>query len=124
MSSLKILTHETSPRTVAILAGVIRRVNNKWQLINDQGHSSIGLQALITEPTSTSIQVNFEKTYSKVLTCSVTPDETYAKRGIVFGGSCGFDKVIIYHSKGGVATTNSELNIAGSNIWIYILMYE
>ncbi|HQW46151.1 MAG: hypothetical protein IPF62_16755 [Bacteroidetes bacterium] len=124
MSVLKLHTNESSPRTVVVIAGVIRRINNKWQLINDQGHAPIGLKANITEPTTSSIQVNFEKSYAQVLTCSITADETYARRGFVFGGSCGLDKVIIYHSRAGEATLNTDLNILGSNIWIHVMMYE
>ncbi len=124
MSNLSINTNDSTSKKISVLAGVIRRVNNKWQLINDQGHAPIGLSGVISEPNSTSIQVNFDKTYSKVLTCSVTADEAYAQRGFVFGASCGFDKILIWHSKAGTPTTNTDLNVIGSNIWIHILMYD
>ncbi len=124
MSELSLRTNDSSPRSISILAGVIRRNNNKWELLSDPGHHSIGLKGNITEPTPSSIQVNFDKKYSRVLTCSITADETYAKKGFVFGGSCGFDKVIIFHSRAGVETKNSDLNIQGSNIWIQIMMFD
>lgn len=124
MSTLKITTTDSSPRSVAILAGVIRRVGNQWHFIDDQAHTPIGFKPAITEPTPASIQVNFERAYSKVLTCTVTADETYAQRGIVFGASCGLDKIVIMHSKAGVPTKNTDLSIPGSNIWIHVMMYE
>lgn len=124
MSVLQLQTNDSAPRTVSILAGVIRRVNNKWVLISDVGHQSVGLKPNISEPSSSSIQVNFDKKYAQVLTCSVTADETYSRSGFVFGGSCGFDKVIIYHSRAGVPTKNTDLNLPGSNIWIHIMMFE
>lgn len=124
MSLLSIETNEATPRKISVLAGVIRRVGNSWIFLNDAGHASIGFTPTITEPSTNSIQINFDKTYSKVLTCIVTPDDTYAQRGIVFGASCGLNKAIIYHSKAGVPTLNSELNITGSNVWIYIMMYD
>jgi hypothetical protein len=123
MSILSLLTTESAPRKVSIIAGVIRRVNNKWEILSDPGHSPIGLVNVV-ENSNNSIQVNFDKTYSRVLTCSITPDETFARRGYVFGGSCGFDKVIIYHSRAGIPTQNNELSIAGSNIWIQIMMFD
>lgn len=124
MSELTLKTNDSAGRTVSILAGVIRRVSNNWVLVTDAGHQSVGLKANITEPTASSIRVNFDKKYAKVITCSVTADETYAKHGFVFGGSCGFDKVIIYHSRAGVPTKNSDLNLPGSNIWIHIMMFD
>ncbi|MCC7029883.1 MAG: hypothetical protein IT257_06220 [Chitinophagaceae bacterium] len=125
MSELSLRTNDSTQRSISILAGVIRRnSNNKWELLSDPGHHSIGLKANISEPTDSSIQVNFDKKYSRVLTCSVTADETYAQRGFVFGGSCGFDKLIIYHSKAGAPTKNSDLSIAGSNIWIQVMMFD
>lgn len=125
MSTLSLTTNDSTFSKVSIIAGVIRRMsNNKWEILGDPGHEPIGFSGVITEPTNSSIKINFDKKYRKVLTCTVTADETYAKKGIVFGGSCGYDQVTIYHSKAGVPTTNNDLNIPGSNIWIYIMMFD
>lgn len=124
MSILRLKTDETNPRQVSILAGVMRRINGSWILLNDTGHASIGLLPNITEPTPNTIQVLFDKTYFKVLTCSITPDETYARSGFIFGGSCLYDRVIIHHSKDGVQSSNNQLEISGSNIWISIMMFD
>lgn len=124
MSVLQITTNESAPRKVNILAGTIRRANGKWTLLNDVGHSPIGLNPVITEPTMQSIEVKFDKKYSKVLSCSVTADESYTAQGFQFGASCGLDKIIIHHSRRGIQSNNSELNISGSNIWISIMMYD
>lgn len=124
MSNLIIKTNDSAPRSISILAGVIRRINNKWVLLNDAGHRPIGLNPNITEPNSRTIQVMFDKTYSQVLSCAITPDDTYAERGIVFGASVSLDKVYIKHSRAGVIISNTELSIPSSNIWIYIMMYD
>lgn len=124
MSLLQINTNESVPRKVSILAGVIRRINNKWILLDDPGHSPIGLKFEIKEPTENTIEVLFDKRYSKVLTCSITADETYARNGFLFGGSCLFDRVVIHHSLKGVQSKNNQLSIAGSNIWISIMMFD
>jgi hypothetical protein len=125
MSVLQLTTSDAAnPRTVSILAGVMRRLNNKWVLLDDAGHAPIGLKTDITEPTPHTIEVKFDKKYHKVLTCSITPDETYARNGFIFGGSCLYDRVVIHHSKNGVQSTNSQLSISGSNIWISIMMFD
>jgi hypothetical protein len=124
MSLLQLTTSESAPRKVSILAGVIRKVNNKWILIEDAGHAPIGLKHEIREPNTKSIEVLFDKKYSKVLTCSITGDETYTTHGFSFGASCGLDKLIINHACRGVESTNSQLGIAGSNIWISVMMFD
>lgn len=125
MSSLQLSTNDAAnPRTISILAGVMRRINNKWILLDDVGHAPIGLQPNITEPTIHTIEVKFDKKYHKVLTCSITGDETYARNGFVFGGSCLFDRVVIHHSCKGVQSTNAQLSLSGSNIWISIMMFD
>ncbi len=124
MSNLQLITNDSHARKISILAGVIRRINGKWSFINDANHESIGFKPNIIENTNSSIQIMFDKKYSKVLTCSVTADEAYVKNGIQFGASCGLDKVVIFHSRSGSNTTNAQLEINSSNIWIHILMFD
>jgi hypothetical protein len=78
----------------------------------------------IREPNSKSIEVLFDKKYSKVLTFTVRGYETYATNGFSFGASCGLEKLIINHTCRGVESTNSQLGIAGSNIWISVMMFD
>ncbi len=124
MSNLVIQTNDSTHSKIHILAGVIRRTSNGWELINNSGHRSIGLNPTITEPTFNTIEVKFDRKYSRVLTCTITADETYTERGFMFGASVGLDKLIIKHSKAGSPTKNTDLNIPNSNIWIYVMMFE
>lgn len=124
MSNIIITSNDSTAKKIHILAGVIRKTSAGWELLNNAGHEPVGLNPTITEPTDNTIQVKFDKKYSKVLTCSITSDEAYAENGFVFGGSVALDKVIIKHSKAGKPSKNSELKIPNSNIWIYIMMIE
>ncbi|HMN33017.1 MAG TPA: hypothetical protein PKA54_06565 [Chitinophagaceae bacterium] len=124
MSNLVIQTNDSTHSNIHILAGIIRKTSQGWELLNNATHRPVGLNPTITEPSNNTIEVKFDRKYSQVLTCSITADEAYAEKGFMFGASVGLDKLVIKHSKAGAPTKNSDLAIPNSNIWISVMMIE
>jgi len=93
------------------LGGVIRNTAGTWAFINDAGHVPLNLTSI--SQGSTSIRVNYNKTYTKVVTFSVTPDETYAEIGISAGASVGlgFADIYLYQNR----TINAYIYYDGSS---------
>lgn len=66
----------------------IARNSGGWYFINDGDHKPKGM-ASISALTDTIMQIVYSKTYSKILSLTYSPDETYALNGIMMGASVG-----------------------------------
>lgn len=75
------------------LACVIRATAGTWDYINDSQHTKKGFGSILSG--SVSVQLDYLKTYTKVLSLLVTPDETYASLGITVGASVGVSNATI-----------------------------
>jgi len=82
------------------LAGVIRNTGGTWAFINDVDHEPLNLIS-VSQPTSTTVRVTYDKAYTKVITFVATPDEGYASNGIFMGASVGlnFADIQLYQSR-------------------------
>ena len=108
------------PENHEIAATIRRATNGNWFIMNDKGHKPIGVKSV--EFDSEKITINYNFTYSKVNTFSVTPDETFSMEGITCGASVGLSKAVIYLSKvdsTGVNPIDPMTVSSGGNIWIY-----
>lgn len=102
------------------VACVLRRVNSTtWAPIADEFHSPVGVESVIMS--NTYIQVNAPFT-GRVITCAVTPDETFAQHGVRIGASIGVGHVRIYAYMGAAGSSPvnpGTLSASGANIWVY-----
>jgi hypothetical protein len=73
---------------VEVISCVIRNTAGTWSFINDSTHVPVGFTS-VTALAGGRIQLNYNKTYTKVIALQCTPDETYAKYGITMGASVG-----------------------------------
>ena len=71
-----------------VIAAVIRNGGDGWFIINDSAHEPTGLQSIAVEPDGT-IRLNHNVGATQVGSLVAVPDETFAKRGLMFGGSIG-----------------------------------
>lgn len=75
-------------RRYRVISAVIRNSGAGWFIINDPVHEPTGLQSVSVEPDGT-IRLNHNVGAVEVGTLVATPDETFAKQGLIIGGSIG-----------------------------------
>lgn len=88
------ITDELRDKRIGIIAGTLRQnatTRSQWDWIKDSGHEPIGVDdstpAIATGDTLT---VNYDETYTKTLTITVSPDEALASSlGMSVGPSVG-----------------------------------
>ena len=83
--------------TFDIIAGAIRQDENdvtKWFYISDTNHQPIGLDTVV-EANNIYLRINYKKTYDKVISLVVVPDETLASLNITAGASVGLSYSLI-----------------------------
>jgi hypothetical protein len=96
-----------------LIGAPIRNDGTGWKYIEDESHAKTGLSTISV--TGNKIQVDYDFTATKVASLVVTPDETFAKNGIVVGASVGKTNALIEMSSdlslevttGGVASISS-----------------
>ncbi|MBP6624370.1 MAG: hypothetical protein KA198_04320 [Chitinophagaceae bacterium] len=113
---------------VDTLSCVLRCENSHWNFIQDTGHQPIKIKNVQT--LQGKIQVNYARSYDKVLSHSLSLDETYSRNELCIcaGSSVGIShslieiyKTIIHQGKlQRVLAFNQELSIPGSNIWFTV----
>lgn len=83
-------------RNVRILAGVVRATVSgsdvTWNYISDSEHDKIGFTTVTSYTNGLIIKYPHVK---KILSFTITPDETFAKNGITCGASVGMDSATI-----------------------------
>ena len=95
--STTLLTEGTGER-VLIGALVQETEDSGWYWANDANHAPIGFNTATVSQTSTYIQLPFDFTGSKIRSIVATPDDQYAKRGLIIGGSIGLSNLYLYLS--------------------------
>ena len=78
-----------SYRTVA---GVIRNSGAGWFIIDDALHKNVNISSVSSTST---IQVNYNKTFEKITSLIAASDETLAKKGVMVGASVGNSNALI-----------------------------
>lgn len=84
-----------------IVGGILRTAaDGNWTLLDDGNHQPINIDSVVTS--SSTITINYGKTFSKVRSFCVTPDELLS-RELVCGASVGLSSTLIsLHSIGSV----------------------
>jgi len=88
------VSDELRDKKIGIIAGTLRQdatTRSQWNWIKDVGHEPIGVDDSVpATATGDILFVNYDKTYTKTLVVSATPDETLAsKLGMSVGTSVG-----------------------------------
>lgn len=102
------------------VSGALRKSGGVWSLINDAGHIPSGI-ASVTDG-GTYLQIHYGFTASKVVSLTVTPDESYTLAGYTFGASVGLDQAAITIARnpipagGYVSYSGSAWTFAAGNI--------
>lgn len=81
------------------VAAVIRNSGAGWAVIDDEGHTPVGVASV--ETFADRIVVNFAESYSEILTAYATTDETLASKGYTCGPSVGLSSMTIWLTKPG-----------------------
>lgn len=115
----------TSAVTLASVqyGGVVRFTGTPptWTIIDDTGHTPEGLLTVSCSAVDGELSVTYP-TLTEIVTSAITADDTYAGR-YAAGGSVGYSVVeIVFRNMSGTFTPcySNNLNIAGSNVFIYI----
>jgi len=84
---------------IGIVAGTVRQDDTdrtKWYFINDASHEPVGVSGAYATASGGTITLNYDTTYSEVISMVVAPDETFANQmNISCGGSVGLSRVLI-----------------------------
>ena len=107
----------TGGKRYQVLSCVIRNTGAGWEFINDSEHEPIGFTGISTLANGL-IQLDHDFGATQVGSMLVTPDETFAKRGIMAGGSIGLDLSLITISAQLDFTVNTETGaIVANGLW-------
>lgn len=79
------------------LAAVIRNDGTGWQVINDDGHGSCGINSVTND--TEKITLNFNFSAGKCLGFSCLPSYTGIQEGLQFGPSVGVSNAMLYPVK-------------------------
>ena len=97
--------------------GTIRNTGKGFEVINDAEHKPLNICNVIT--TKTTVSFDFCGNKAKfVHTLIITPDETYAIKGVLAGASVGLDKAVIQFGNGKLINPQTLTESSG-NFWIY-----
>ncbi len=106
---------------IGIVAGTIRQRDSdrtKWDFINDASHEPVGVSGTYATASGGTITLNFDTTYSEVISMVIGPDETFANQmNISAGGSVGLSRVLISASSAFTGAFTMEWN---GSAWSFI----
>lgn len=77
----------------SVVSGVIYWTGEKWDVLNNGDHTSIGIDSVSTS--NGIITIHFDKEYDSVISAFHDPDNILASYGLTFGGSYGLNKADI-----------------------------
>lgn len=87
---------------IGIVCGTIRQNasdRTKWDYIADTNHTPVGVDGLSAVASGASITINFDETYSRVLSFIAVPDEAMANAaGMTIGASAGLSSAVLQAS--------------------------
>ena len=81
-----------------ILGCILRNTGTGWALVSTTGHVPLNATGAITSD-ATKITLNYGFTAKNLVTFHVTPDETFAQKGIFIGASVDLPNATIYLSR-------------------------
>ncbi len=89
-----------------------------WSTVIDDAHDAIGID--YPELMLDRVRVHYEQDASRVLVCSVTPDEGFTAAGVRVGASVRLNAVdlLFYMGSSSTPVDPSKLTRAGANVWI------
>lgn len=89
------LAYGDDDKTYKRISGVLRQSTaaGGWSALNDSGHNSTGIDTLTISGKNLIMAYDFSA--SKVSHLTLTPDETYASQGLIFGASVGTSSATI-----------------------------
>ncbi|WP_329390298.1 hypothetical protein [Streptomyces sp. NBC_01716] len=112
---------------LGLISCVLRNTGDGWHILNDAGHSPSGVTKVTQR--SAYLELTHATTALKVSSWQVTPDETFAARGVHVGASVGLasTRLFLYTKQpanGAEATPANPANVVvpGSNFWVTALM--
>lgn len=98
-----------------------------WHIINDAGHRPVGITGVTTHPTH--LEIQHAVGAIRVVTSSVTVDETFAASGLHVGASVGqaFSRIELFDGCPSMANPAVPLDPATvsapyGNVWVYLLL--
>ena len=96
------------------VAGALRMgPDGQWFVLQDEGHRPLNVERVETDGEGRAV-IHYAFRAHRVVTFVATPDETYAKAGILTGASVGLDRAVVT-----VGTSAKQAQIPGSNVWFY-----
>lgn len=106
--------------TIMQVAGTIRNSGKGWYIIRDSTHDSIGITNVITAEST--INVEHKNGFTKVISFTVTTDETMTQEGYKVGVSSTPDvsKIFICDKYNNLVKPKDCISELG-NIWIYAM---
>ncbi|MEV8354615.1 hypothetical protein ACFVTT_38705 [Streptomyces niveus] len=79
---------------LALLSCVLRNTGSGWEILADTGHNPSGVVGVTQH--ATYLELQHAATATKVSSFQVTPDETFAARGLRVGASVGLATTRLY----------------------------
>lgn len=104
-----------SGKNYRLVSGVLRNSGSGWDWINDTGHAPSGFGAVTQD--SGKIMIAHAVSGLKVSSLQITPDETYAARGLRCGASVGIDSSNVYLYTGNPFTIGDRVYYNGTT-WV------
>jgi hypothetical protein len=114
----RIVTTEDGTR-LAIIAGALRNTGTGWHVIDDTGHEPSGITGLIQQ--ADHLEVQHAVGAVRVVSMTVTVDETYAGTGLRVGASAGktLSRIYLYAgADGSPAVDPATVCATNGNLWI------
>ena len=104
--------------TAHTVAGALRFQNGAWRVLEDKGHTSIGIAEVRTHEDGQA-EVVFEFQAAKVISFVATTDEVFAAMGAHVGSAVGTESATVHVMIDGDPASKAELETNLSNIWVY-----
>ncbi|WP_405794127.1 hypothetical protein [Streptomyces sp. NBC_01506] len=122
MPTSHVLLTEAGAR-LALLSCVLRNTGAGWEILADTGHNPSGVTGVTQH--ATYLELQHTTTAAKVSSMQVTPDETFAARGLRVGASVGLTTTRLYLytalPTGGAAVPPADpatVVASGGNLWV------
>jgi len=92
-------TNDLESDEIRIVAGTIRQnasTRTQWDFIDDASHQPIGVSGTYATASGGTITLNYDTSFTEVISMVVGPDETFANQmNMSVGGSVGLSRVLI-----------------------------
>lgn len=117
-----------SPENIRIVAGVIRNTGDGWQFIENEKHGVYNCTGVSVNKDKGSINIEYSGIEAKkVISFTVSPDETFSSLGYTCGASVGLEHAEVYvhkSSSGLITEVNPDKIISESGNFWFIGVFE